>query len=204
MTVTKTKVYLLLRTHNRPNEFRCCIESITKQTILPEIIIISDDEKDEYINEVTVPHQIFRPKYKKPRWWIRHHNPFNDYFNQALTLIPDNHFIYYLDDDDELVDSDWIKTIIDNNTDLLIARFQLGKSHNNALIGYEVVRGKIGGSCIAIRSEIAREFKWPSRGAGDFFFINQVISKYRPIFLPIIAGKVQVDLHHSWGRRTSY
>ena len=153
---------------------------------------------------MTVPHQIFRPKYKKPRWWIRHHNPFNDYFNQALTFIPDGHFIYYIDDDDELVDSDWIKTIIDNNTDLLIARFQLGKSHNNALIGDEVVRGKIGGSCIAIRSEIAREFKWPSRGAGDFFFINQVISKYRPIFLPIIAGKVQVDLHRSWGRRTSY
>ena len=65
MTNSKMKVYLLLRTHNRPNEFRCCIESITKQTILPEIIIISDDKKDEYINEVTVPHQIFHPKYKK-------------------------------------------------------------------------------------------------------------------------------------------
>ena len=46
MTDSKTKVYLLLRTHNRPNEFRRCIESIIKQTILPEIIIISDDEKD--------------------------------------------------------------------------------------------------------------------------------------------------------------
>ena len=194
----KIKVYLLLRTHNRPNKFQRCIESITKQSIQPELIIISDDEKDEYINEVTLSHQIFRPKYKKPRWWIRHHNPFNDYFNQALTLIPDGHFIYYLDDDDELVDADWIKTIIDNNTDLLIARFQLGKSHNNALIGDEVVRGKIGGSCIAIRSAIAREFKWPSRGAGDFFFINKVINKYQPVFIPIIAGKVQVNLNRSW------
>ena len=198
------KVYLLLRTHNRPKEFNNCIKSISKQSHLPEIIIISDDKSDTYVNDVELPHQIFYPRYIKPRWWIRHHNPFNDYFNQALTFIPDGHFIYYLDDDDELVDSDWIKTIIDNNTDLLIARFQLGKSHNNALIGDEVVRGEIGGSCIAIRSEIAREFKWPSRGAGDFFFINQVISKYRPIFLPIIAGKVQVDLHHSWGWRTSY
>ena len=128
------KVYLLLRTHNRPNEFRCCIESIIKQTILPEIIIISDDEKDVYTKKVAVPHQIFHPKYKKTRWWIRHHNPFNDYFNQALTFIPDGHFIYYLDDDDELVDSDWIKTIIDNNTDLLIARFQLGKYEWPALL----------------------------------------------------------------------
>jgi len=204
MTNSKMKVYLLLRTHNRPNEFRCCIESITKQSILPEIIIISDDEKDEYINEVTVPHQIFHPKYKKSRWWIRHHNPFNDYFNQALSIIPDGHFIYYLDDDDELVDADWIKTIIDKNTDILIARFQLGKSHNNALIGDEVVRGKIGGSCIAIRSEIARKFSWPSRGAGDFFFINQVLNNYQAVFIPVIAGKVQVDLHRSWGRRKSH
>ena len=201
---SESKVFLLLRTHNRPEEFNRCIESISKQSLLPEIIIISDDKNDTYIKEVALPHQVFRPKYRKPQWWIRHHNPFNDYFNQVFDLVPSGHFIYYLDDDDELVDADWIKTIIDNNTDLLIARFQLGKSHNNALIGDEVVRGEIGGSCIAIRSEIAREFKWPSRGAGDFFFINQVISKYRPIFLPIIAGKVQVDLNHSWGRRTSY
>ena len=89
MTNSKTKVYLLLRTHNRPNEFHRCIESIIKQKILPEIIIISDDEKDVYIKKVAVPHQIFHPKYKKTRWWIRHHNPFNDYFNQALSIIPD-------------------------------------------------------------------------------------------------------------------
>ena len=198
MIDSKSKVYLLLRTHNRPNEFRHCIESVAKQTILPEIIIISDDENDEYIKEVTVPYKIFHPKYKKPRWWIRHHNPFNDYFNQVLSIIPDGHFICYLDDDDELVDTDWINTIIDKNSDLLIARFQLGESHNNTFIGNEVIRGKIGGSCIAIRSEIAREFKWPSRGAGDFFFINKVINKYQPVFIPIIAGKVQVDLNRSW------
>ena len=128
------KVYLLLRTHNRPNEFRICIESISKQSVLPEIIIISDDENDTYINEVTLPHHIFRPKYRNPLWWIRHHNPFNDYFNQALELIPDGHFVYYLDDDDELVDLDWIQTILKQNTDLLIGKFRLGESHNNVLI----------------------------------------------------------------------
>ena len=204
MIDSKSKVYLLLRTHNRPNEFRHCIESVAKQTILPEIIIISDDKNDEYIKKVTVPYKVFHPKYKKPRWWIRHHNPFNDYFNQALSIIPDGHFIYYLDDDDKLVDPNWIQTIINKNTDLLIARFQLGKSHDNAIIGNEVLRGKIGGSCIAIRSEIARKFKWPRRGAGDFFFINQVVKKYKPVFISMVAGKVQKDLHHSWGVRKYY
>ena len=197
-------VYLLLRTHNRPEEFRRCIDSISEQSVIPEIIIISDDKNDNYINEVKLPHQIFRPLYKKPRWWIRHHNPFNDYFNQVLSIIPDGHFIYYLDDDDELVDTDWIKTVLEENTDLLIGRFQLGKTHKGKIIGKEVVRGKIGGSCIAIRSEIAREFKWPLIGAGDFFIISQIIKKYEPKFVSIVAGKVQKDLQHSWGARKSY
>ena len=201
---SESKVFLLLRTHNRPEEFNRCIESISKQSVLPEIIIISDDENDTYIKEVTLPHQVFRPKYRKPRWWIRHHNPFNDYFNQALSLITDGHFIYYLDDDDELVDQDWIKTILENDTDILIGQFQLGDAHNHQYIGDVVVRGKIGGSCIAIRSEIAREAKWPSRGGGDFFFISQVVKKYKPLFISMVAGKVQKDLQHSWGVRKTY
>ena len=201
---SESKVFLLLRTHNRPQEFHRCIESIAKQSVLPEIIIISDDENDTYIKEVTLTHQVFRPKYRKPQWWIRHHNPFNDYFNQAVSLIPDGHFVYYLDDDDELVDQGWIKTILENDSNVLIGRFQLGNAHNHKLIGEKVVRGKIGGSCIALRSEIAREIKWPTRGGGDFFFIRRVVEKYKPIFISMVAGKVQKDLQHSWGVRKSY
>ena len=197
-------VYLLLRTHNRPNEFRRCIESISKQSVIPKTVIISDDKKDSYINEITLPHQVFRPIHKKPQWWIRHHNPFNDYFNQALSLIPDGQYVYYLDDDDELVDTDWIKTILEENVDLLIGRFQLGESHKGKIIGKEVIRGEIGGSCIAIRSEIAKEFMWPAKGAGDFFFISQIVKKYEPKFISMIAGKVQKDLQHSWGVRKKY
>ncbi|SVA96102.1 uncharacterized protein METZ01_LOCUS148956 [marine metagenome] len=197
-------VYLLLRTHNRQEEFQRCIESISEQSVIPEIIIISDDKNDNYINNVKLPHQVFRPLYKKPQWWIRHHNPFNDYFNQVLSLIPDGNFIYYLDDDDVLVDNNWIKTILEENADLLIGRFQLGESHKGIIIGEQIARGKIGGSCIAVRSDIARQFKWPSRSAGDFFFISQIINKYEPQFISMIAGKVQKDLQHSWGVRKNY
>ena len=198
------KVFLLLRTHNRPDEFSRCIKSISKQSVLPEIIIISDDKKDDYINEITLPHQVFHPIFKKPQWWIRHHNPFNDYFNQVLSLVPDGQYVYYLDDDDELADTDWIKTILEENVDFLIGRFQLGKSHKGKFIGKVIVRGEIGGSCIAIRSEIAKEFTWPEKGAGDFFFISQIVKKYEPRFISMIAGKVQKDLQHSWGVRKKY
>ena len=200
----ETSVYILLRTHNRPEEFRRCIHSISKQSVIPKIIIISDHKEDYYINELTLQHQIFRPKWKKPRWWIRHHNPYNDYFNQALSLIPDGNYVYYLDDDDELVDTDWIKTILEEKADVLIGRFQLGKSHDGTIIGSEVVRGEIGGSCIALRSEIARKFKWPSKAAGDYMFISQVVKQYKLVFISMITGKVQKDLQHSWGVRKKY
>ena len=93
----KPKVYLLLRTHNRPDEFKRCIRSIEKQSVIPKVIIISDDQNDDYIYDIKLSHQVFNPVYKKPRWWIRHHNPFNDYFNQVLCLVPDGNFVYYLD-----------------------------------------------------------------------------------------------------------
>ena len=204
MTNSKLKVYLLLRTHNRPNEFHCCIESISKQSVLPEIIIISDDENDTYIKKVTLPHQVFRPKYRKPQWWIRHHNPFNDYFNQVLTLVPSGHFIYYLDDDDELVYPDWIKTILDRGIDVLIGQFQLGVSHNYKIIGKTIKRKEITTSCIAIKSIIAKNILWPKRQAGDYKFINKVKKNYKINHFDTIIAKAQIDMNRSWGRRKNH
>ena len=120
----KKDVYVIVRTHNRPKAFSNCISSINSQTVKAKIIIISDDPTDNYINDYLNIGTIFRPVTKKARWWIRHHNPMNDYFNQVVTIIPDGHFIYYLDDDDEMVDPTWIETIIEHDTPLLI--FDLG------------------------------------------------------------------------------
>ena len=48
--ISDPSVYLLLRTHNRPEEFKHCIKSISEQSVIPKIIIISDDNKDYYIH----------------------------------------------------------------------------------------------------------------------------------------------------------
>ncbi len=200
----ESRVYLLLRTHNRPQEFERCIRSIGEQSVPPLPVIISDDPADTYVDAVEMEHLLFRPKYKKPRWWIRHHNPFNNYFNQALTLVPDGQFVIYLDDDDILLYPDWVKTILTLNKDVLIGRFQLGKAHQFKVIGERVERGHIGGSCVAVRSEIARRHPWPARGGGDFLFISKLKRRYAFEFIPEIVAGVQSDLNHSWGRRKHY
>jgi len=204
VSIFDQKVYLLTRTHNRPVAFGRCRESIRKQTILPEWIIITDDPNDNYFKNIDFHYQLYHPKVRKPRWWIRHHNPFNDYFNQAMEIIPDGNFILYLDDDDMLLDPEWIATILEKNEDVLVGKFQLGPAHNHAVIGTEIRRGKIGGSCIAIRSEIARRHPWPPRGGGDFMFIESLAKDYDFVYLDRIVAGVQSDLNHSWGRRKSY
>jgi glycosyltransferase involved in cell wall biosynthesis len=194
----------MVRTHNRPQAFSRCIRSIGGQSVLPRVLIISDDPADTYVENVELDHLLFRPKVKKPHWWIRHHNPFNDYFNQALVLVPDGHFVIYLDDDDILLYPDWVKTILTLNKDVLIGRFQLGKTHGFKVIGDRVERGSIGGSCVAVRSEIARKHPWPARGGGDFMFIRKLSAHYTFEYIPEIVAGVQSDLNHSWGRRKHY
>ena len=194
-------VYLLNRTHRRPDGFRKCLESIRRQTVLPVVVIISDAD-DGYVGEIDIPHIVYRPeKIRKPRWWIRHHNPFNDYFNQAMSVVPDGNYVVYLDDDDVLIDGNWTKTILAMNRDVLIGKFQLGADHDFAVIGTGLIRGKIGGSCIALRSEIARKNPWPQRAGGDFGFIRRVCRRYPPVFVDSIVAGVQSNLNRSWSRQ---
>ncbi len=199
--MAEKKVYLMLRTHNRRESFFQCLDSIKQQSIMPVVLIISDDPADTYINQVDIKHLIFRPKKKVTRRWIRHHNPYNDYFNQAMSSIPDGNFVIYLDDDDVLLDEDWIKTIIEYNADVLIAKFKMGRNHDYKTVGHAIQRGEIGGSCYAVRSEIARKFKWPKRGGGDFKFIQKVTRLYEPVFIDMIAASVQNNLSRSWRKK---
>ena len=187
-----------MRTHNRRESFFKCLDSIKQQSVLPVLLIISDDPSDDYVNQTDIRHLLYRPVKKKTRRWIRHHNPYNDYFNQAMRLIPDGNFVIYLDDDDLLLDKDWIKTIIDYDTDVLIAKFKMGRNHGYKTIGHAVKRGEIGGSCYAVRSEIARKIKWPKRGGGDFKFIKKAAKLYDPVFIDMIAAGVQNNLSRSW------
>ena len=197
------KVYIITRTHHRPNEFQICYESIKSQTILPIWYIISDSSKNNYINSIDIPHKIINVNPGKKKWWIKNYMFANGYFNEVLPLIPDGNFVYFLDDDDKLIDKDWIKKIIENNVDILMGKFQMGSDHKYKLIGDKIQRGFIGTSCIAIKSEIAKKYKWPLRSGGDFMYISQVLKNHTPKYLDSIIAGVQTNLNRSWKSRKS-
>ncbi len=194
------KVYIITRTHERENEFNNCYKSLLEQTIKPNWIIISDSE-NLYLNKKNeIPYKIIKVKPGRKKWWVRHHNFANEYFNNVLKLIPDGNFVYFLDDDDKLISSNWIEEIITKDVDILIGRFQLGDNHNNKLIGEAIIRGEIGGSCYAIKSEIAKKFKWPCRAGGDFMYLKKILKYHDPIFTDTIIASAQTNLHRRWKR----
>ena len=157
--MNKKKVYIITRTHERPVEFNNCYNSIKSQSILPIWYIISDSDQNSYIKSIDIPHKVINVEPGKKKWWIKNYMFANGYFNKILPLIPDGNFVYFLDDDDKLIDKDWIKTIVESDADILFGKFQMGKDHNYKLIGKEIKRGEIGGSCMAIKSEIAKKVK---------------------------------------------
>ena len=121
-----------------------------------------------------------------------------DYFNQAMSIVPDDNYVIYLDDDDRLLYNDWVKMILKKDVDVLIGKFKMGENHNNKLIGEKIQRGEIGTSCFAIRSEIAKKYQWPTRRGGDYMFIKKITENYNPVFTHHIIGGVQKNLNKSW------
>jgi len=194
------KVYIITRTHERENEFNNCYKSLLEQTVKPHWIIISDS-KNLYLNKkFEIPYQIIKVKPGKKKWWIRHHNFANGYFNEVLPLIPDGNFVYFLDDDDKLINPNWIEEIIKSNANVLIGQFKMGPNHDNKLIGKTIERGEVGTSCYAIRSEIAKKIKWPSLAGGDFMYLKEILKYHDPIFTDTIIASVQTNLNRSWKR----
>ena len=117
------KVYIITRTHEREHEFNNCYKSLLEQTIKPNWIIISDSE-NLYLNKnFEIPHKIIKVKSGRKKWWIRHHNFANGYFNEVLPSIPDGNFIFFLDDDDILINPNWVEEIIESNANILIGQF---------------------------------------------------------------------------------
>ena len=195
------KVYIITRTHEREHEFNNCYKSLLKQTIEPQWVIISDSSNLYLNKKFEIPHQIVEVIPKSKKWWIRHHNFTNGYFNEVLPHIPDGNFVYFLDDDDFLISSKWIEEIIATNADILIGKFQLGSNHNNKLIGQNIKRGEIGGACYAIKTQLAKKFTWPCRGGGDFMYLRKLLKHYNPIFTDTIIASVQDNLGRSWKKR---
>jgi len=159
-----TQVTALIRTHNRPEYFKRCMESVLNQihprTTPPilhlfKVLVSVDDPNDGYVNEYDAyPISFVR---------VRHDatNPFfyNLYCNDLKSRIT-NGWFFFLDDDDFLVDNTAIERIIPYLTDptkvviCQMLRGQYAKPEDRYMDRQRITRGHIGMPCIFVHSSL--------------------------------------------------
>lgn len=185
---------ILIRTSNRRNYFKRCIESITGDPNL--IISVDNDESAHYANTICKEsgfrYTIVCVDY--PKLTIGFYNLYlNDLMAQS------NDWSMILDDDDMLVDGvvEEIDELEKSEDCVYIFRIRYMGQVLPTKKRWGVtpfVRGDIGMPNFIFHPKHT-ELKFEAEKAGDFFFINKLIKEKTPVFVDkIIANVLQTNL----------
>ena len=184
---------LIRHSEGRKEELKRCIASIQNQLYKSLHLIVSADSEvaHQSVFDILEPaglsYQIVRVQNTSvPFHW-------NFYCNNLKEHVTSGWF-FYLDDDDTLVDSYCLKQI---STHLIypyqavICQFlRKGKpkpigQYAGKMLPDQVIRGKIGGSCIFLHAMNKNIAHWDGQRAADFRFIRDVSMKLPMLYVPI-------------------
>jgi len=193
-----TRVTALIRTHNRPEYFKRCIESVKSQTH-PTAALISIDDYDDF-HEYVSPYILF----EGPTWpsfvclSTKHEeskSPFfyNLYCNDLMGFLIDveyNGWFFFLDDDDFLVDNTAIERIIPYLTDptkVVICQMQreMGrkkKPSDKEITAKTFTKGRIGMPCIFVHSSLKDSVMFDDTEDADYNYIKAMVDKHGATF----------------------
>lgn len=179
-----TQVTALIRTHNRPELFKRCIDSIVGQSTDLDYVVCSDNlNGDCYALDVL---KQFRILDYNNVFWIKPSNGasfhYNTYCNALKSQVQDGWF-FFLDDDDYLIDNTAIERMIPHLTDpskAMICQFMRNKFPKppDALMDRGRIRqGQIGMPCIFLHASQKDVAMFTDKEDADFTFIQEVVSK---------------------------
>lgn len=186
-------INILIRAH-RPEEFSRCVESIKPQTFRDIKIITAVDGNrpavEATLKKSGMPFQIIEvPPATAPYGW-------NLYCNTLKDQVTDGWF-FYLDDDDCLVDKFCLSVIsyqlsTEHGTVCQFLRRRKPKPAFNRSFWMEpsdIVRGRIGGSCIFLHHTHKNLADWDGNRAADYRFIRDVRAALPLKFIPHVVVK---------------
>lgn len=107
-------INILIRTANRPNCFKRCIESIENQTYKDYKIIVGNDNNDEYCQSFN-PVRYERKPIEDWRIGTARHFPYNEYLNNLFAEVKSG-WVMMLDDDDQFVNENSLHAIANHAT----------------------------------------------------------------------------------------
>lgn len=162
---------ILVRTSNRPDMCKKCIDSILSQTYHNfHIYICYDDEKSlDYLHNYDTDKRItyFPVKVESNE---KYH--FNLYCNLLMEKVSDG-YIIFLDDDDMFI-SPRVLEIINNQTDtnnIIVWRFlRPDKFIYPKSLDTELVLGEIGTACVCFHHSLKNVAQWEDKQCGDYYF----------------------------------
>ena len=173
-------INILIRTSNRPEYFKNCIESILKQNYQNYRIYICYDKKEslDYLEP-------FKDYANIEYFFITVDSPekykFNLYLNTLMERVKDG-YIIFLDDDDNFC-HDEVFNILNNTIDetsVVIWNFFRSDKliyPSNAL---KINLGAISGCAIVSHKNNFKNCYWVDKQYGDFNFLNKVIENNNP------------------------
>ena len=188
-------INILVRTSNRPKEFKKCIDSILEQTYRQfKIICCYDDIKSkEYISEINDKRLISYYIDLKENCF---HYKYNLYCNFLLSKVK-NGWIMFLDDDDMLSSKNSLQTIINNLSNINNLIFWKVNIKNKIVYPKNlnnINMGEIANSGFCFHSSFKNYSNWECRRGSDYLFIKKLKSniRFNNIFINRELVKTQV------------
>jgi len=195
------KLNVIIRTSNRPNYFKDCVDSV-KALYTPDEIkfhITIDDYKDlEYVKENLNGYDynyylIDREKVEKiceNIKIIRRPRLENYYFNIIKPFLKG--WCFYLDDDDKNISKINVKKLDSNKIYIARAIVNGRKLPNSKNFGRNVVLNDISTLCIICHS--SKIVDWTPQCGGDYYFISEMYKKYECVWVDEVLSSVQDNL----------
>jgi hypothetical protein len=172
-SLERPRFHIITRTHARPGLFARCRASVERQTRFSDVLHIvtyEDDTDLAYVPEscLRVP---VHPEPEIPCWY-------ESYINEAMRYVTHPGWVMFLDDDDYLVNSRLVETVIGQaaHIDAVFFRTRLhGKRVIPATLPFaSPPYGDIASCGYVLRSEIAKRATWEPGHAGDYRYISQL------------------------------
>lgn len=184
-------INILIRTSNRPKEFKRCIASLINQTYKDFRVIICTDSIDSvpYIHATLEGFKFeyftVQPKGSPYSW--------NLYCNDLKERVTEGWF-FYLDDDDYIINKFALSQIAPHLSKEYgtICQFNRGRRAKPILKPgnvnpSEIIKGRIGGSCIFLHHTHKNVADWDGDKAADYRFIRDVAQKLPLKFINIVV-----------------
>lgn len=191
------KINILVRTHNREEMFKACMDSIRRQLYKNYHVYISaqtDEDRryvDNYINSKDIQKH-FSVVLGRSCPGEYH---YNNFCNQLIYQVNDG-WLMFLDDDDQLTNQYALGYIARHlDTDVMV----LWKYKRPDKLIYPDVNepltqpGTIASTSYCIHHNVAKQSAWPRRRAGDYYYIEPIYNSISKVMIDRILVKYQLS-----------